>query len=417
MTTPPGATVVVMPKLSDAMEAGTIVAWLIGDGAPVSEGQDLVEIETDKAIATYQSPGDGVLHRIVSDGDTIAVGQPIAELSGSGARNGSAPSEADEAAAPHDSSDAGNGRGAPTASVDTRVAASPLARRRARAAGIDIRLVAGTARGGRVLSRDVDAYLEEAAANRGGARPEASAQADEPQPAAAEPTQRIPLTRSQLLVAERMAEAHNTIPDFQTTVEVDMEECIRLRASLKQLDGAAVTPSLNDLVIGACARALREHPKLNSSFAGDVFELHDAVHIGMAVAAEDRLLVPAIRDADKRDPLAIAAETKRLVSAVRDGSVAPAELNGATFTVSNLGMLGVDEFTAVISPPQVAILAVGAVAQRPVVFDGAMAIRSTVRVTLSADHRVIYGADAGRFLASLRRLLENPVALLLSNDS
>lgn len=410
---PDGATVVVMPKLSDAMEDGTIVTWLIGDGIPVTRGQDLLEIETDKAIAIYQSPADGILHRVVSEGDTIGVGEPIAELRGSAPESKAPGSQA----GPTITRAAAAGPTVASTGDGTRVMASPLARRKARATGVDLRLVAGSGRGGRILSSDVDVHLEQTARNQGAALPGASADVRAADSAASEQdTKRTPFNRSQMLVARRMTEAHNTIPDFQAAVEIDMAECVRLRASLNELERPGPAPSFNDLVIRACALALKQHPRLNSYYAGDAVERHDAVHIGMAVAVDDRLLVPTIRDADSRDLLEIATESKRLVTRARDGSITPGELDGATFTVSNLGMLAVDDFTAVITPPQVGILAVGVVAERPVVRDGLITVRSIMRATLSADHRVVYGADAGRFLASLRRLLENPIALLLNSD-
>jgi pyruvate dehydrogenase E2 component (dihydrolipoamide acetyltransferase) len=217
-----------------------------------------------------------------------------------------------------------------------------------------------------------------------------------------------------MVVLRRMTQAKATIPDFQVSVEIDMEGCRDLRSSLTQLELDGPVPSYNDMVIKACAGALRTHPRVNSSYRDDAIELHETISVGMAVAAADRLLVATVRQADVLGLSQIAAETRRLAARVRDETITPAELSGASFTVSNLGMLGVDDFTAVINPPQAAILAVGAVAPRPVVRDGELVARTTMRATLSADHRVLYGADAAAFLATVKNLLEQPVRLLLA---
>jgi pyruvate dehydrogenase E2 component (dihydrolipoamide acetyltransferase) len=213
-----------------------------------------------------------------------------------------------------------------------------------------------------------------------------------------------------------MAQAKSTIPDFQVSVEIDMEGCRELRTSLTQLELEGPVPSYNDMVIKACAGALRKHPRVNGSYRDEAIELHESVNVGMAVAADQRLLVATVKHADDLNLKEIAAETRRLAARVRDETIMPAELSGATFTVSNLGMLGVDDFTAVINPPQAAILAVGAVTPRAVVRNGELVARTTMRATLSADHRVLYGADAAAFLATVKSLLEQPLLLLLGND-
>jgi pyruvate dehydrogenase E2 component (dihydrolipoamide acetyltransferase) len=389
-------TSVAMPKLSDAMEDGTIVAWLIEDGAPVGEGEDLVEIETDKATAVYPAPGAGTLRRLAGVGDTIMVGDPIADLDGGDAAASSARPAAASPAPPADG-------------PRRRPMISPLARRAAAEAGVDPAAITGSGPRGRISRRDVEAHLRRSVA--------ASAAAPDV-PTAAAPlapgreATRVPLSRSGWLVAERMVRSRSEIPDFQTTVEVDMEDCAALRGSVRGLDPEAPVPSFNDMVLKACALALREHPRVNASWAGDAVELHAGVHLGMAVADGERLLAPVIRDADRLGMRALAAETRRLAARVREETISPDELEGATFTVSNLGMLGVEEFTAVITPGQAAILAVGAVAPRAVVRDGTLVARTTMRATLSADHRLVYGADAANFLASVRRALEQPVTLL-----
>jgi pyruvate dehydrogenase E2 component (dihydrolipoamide acetyltransferase) len=220
------------------------------------------------------------------------------------------------------------------------------------------------------------------------------------------------LTRIQQLVARRMAESRATVPDFTLQTEVDMEGCVALRAGLKDAQTPAV-PTYNDMVVKACAIALRESPRANGSYRDGRFELHSRVNVGVAVAATDTLIVPTVFDADAKSLTAIAAETRQLAEAVRTGSVTPPQLSGGTFTVSNLGMYGVTSFTAVINPPQAAILAVGTLAQRAVVRDGELVVRHMMNVTLACDHRILYGADAAQFLARIRQLLEQPLALAL----
>jgi pyruvate dehydrogenase E2 component (dihydrolipoamide acetyltransferase) len=217
------------------------------------------------------------------------------------------------------------------------------------------------------------------------------------------------LTRTQQLIARRMAESKATVPDFTLRTEIDMEACVRLRADLKALGGDV--PSYNDMVVRAGALALREFPRANGSYRDGRFELHSRVNVGVAVAAQDSLVVPTVFDADRKSLREIARETRALAERVRAGTVTPPELSGGTFTVSNLGMYGVTDFTAVINPPQAAILAVGALAQRPVVRDGALVARHTMGATLVCDHRILYGADAAEFLARIRALLEQPLAL------
>jgi pyruvate dehydrogenase E2 component (dihydrolipoamide acetyltransferase) len=412
--------VVPMPKLSDAMEDGTIVAWLIDDGAPVAEGEELVEIETDKATAVYPAPAAGRLRRLAAVGETIAVGDPIADLSGDEAADpgpASVASPAPDAAPAAARAPESVGAGAPR----RRPMVSPLARRAAAEAGVDLSAVTGSGPRGRISRRDVEAHLRRSAAAHPAATP---AGATPIAPASVAPTTaaatsaasgstRAPLTRSARLVGERMTRSRAEIPDFQTTVAIDMEECVRLRESVRALGAEAPVPSFNDMVLKACALALREHPRVNASWAGDALELHEHVHVAMAVADGARLLAPVVRHADRLGMRALAAETRRLAGRVREQTISPEELEGATFTVSNLGMLGVDEFTAVITPGQAAILAVGAVAPRAVVRDGALVARTTMRATLSADHRIVYGADAASFLASVRGSLEQPLSLLV----
>ena len=259
------------------------------------------------------------------------------------------------------------------------------------------RRVTGSGAYGRILKLDVVA---------------AAQQADRPAaPAAAGDDQLQTLTRSQAIVARRMVQSRQTVPDFALEVDVDMSECLRMRSEFKQFADPA--PSLNDLIVKASALALRRHPRANASFRDEQFALHPRVNVAVAVAADDALIAPVVFDADAKTLGAIAADTRRLIESVRSGRVAPADLEGGTFTVSNLGMYGVDRFEGIINAPQSAILCVGAVSDRPVAIDGELAVRPVASFTLAADHRILYGADAARFLVEIRGLLEHPLALAL----
>lgn len=417
---------VIMPRLSDSMEEGTILRWLVADGSEVQRGQELAEIETDKASMVYEADASGILRIVALEGDTLPVGAPIAQLLEPGEQPAPVPATNGKAthvnAAPQVPQPAVQAPQppAPEAVSAARVRASPLARRLAAAAGLDLASIAGSGPGGRVVKADVER------ATQGAVAPAAAGSASSgaltpPAPAAtgavgsAGPvkgeSEVVELTRTQELIARRMAEAKATIPEFTLRCEIDMEAAVALRSDLKKLTERPA-PSFNDLVVKACALALREHPRANGTYRDGRFELHGRVNIGVAVAAKDALVVPVVRDADLLSVWEISAETRRLAAAVREGTITPPELSGGTFSVSNLGMFGVDAFTAVINPPQAAILAVGSLAQRPVVRDGQLALGHTMNVTLSCDHRILYGADAAEFLASVRELLQQPLALL-----
>jgi pyruvate dehydrogenase E2 component (dihydrolipoyllysine-residue acetyltransferase) len=443
------ATDVVMPRLSDSMEEGTILKWLVEPGGEVKRGEGLVEIETDKANMTYDADTDGVLVEVIaSEGDTLAVGEVIARIgdssekpvSGVGSRGddqqpdtgvGSREPEPDvgggfppsddapeaepglarrEAAREPERSDGGNG-GDPS-----RVKASPVARRMAREMGVELAGLSGSGPGGRIVKADV-----EAATKDGGARVEAAAAPPPPPdsvPAMREgatakgETQVIELTRLQQTVTRRMAESKATAPDFTLIAEVDMTLAVELRKRLK--DATEHPPSFNDMIVKAAANALREHPRVNGAYRDGRFELYSRVNVGIAVAAQDALVVPTIFDADRKSLGQIAREGRELAEKVRDGKITPPEVAGGTFTVSNLGMYGIDEFTAVINPPQAAILTVGALKKRAIVDDsGRVVPRDTLKLSLVCDHRILYGADGAVFLARVRELLEQPLALAL----
>ncbi len=413
---------IVMPRLSDSMEEGTILQWFVAEGAEVKEGEPLVEVETDKASVTYEAESDGTVLSIAApEGSTVAVGAVIAVI---GAAGESAPAAAVAAVAtPVHAPAVLSGSAAafppavapgPPAGNGGRVKASPLARRIAAQSGIDLAALTGSGPGGRVIRADVERLGDSptpspvrdvAASSAVGMAPAAGMAKGE--------SSVQQLTRTQQLVARRMAESRATVPDFELRCEVDMSNTVALREQLRDFHDPL--PSFNDFIVRAVALCLREFPGVNASYRDATIERHSRVNVGIAVASEDSLVVPTIFDADVKALTEIAAEARALAQRVRDGSISPAELSGGTFTVSNLGMYGIDSFSAVINPPQAAILAVGSLKPRPVVDEsGAIVARETVHLTLAADHRILYGADGARFLARVRERLEKPASLLLA---
>jgi pyruvate dehydrogenase E2 component (dihydrolipoamide acetyltransferase) len=422
---------VVMPRLSDSMEEGTILKWLKASGDEVRLGEAIAEIETDKATMTYEADAAGFLQIVAAEGETLAIGAvianmvaspedaagPVAESVGAAAAAAASPApdetpapaerELVPAAVPAAAGEATEATEATaTAASGGRVKASPVARRIAAELGVDLAHVVGSGPDGRVVKADV------VAAGNGAAAASPPAAADATGPGAKGAVEVIEPNRTQQLIARRMASAKATIPEFQVTVEVDAEAAFELREQLR--GQAEPLPSLNDLVIKACALALRVHPGVNAAYVDGHFERYGRVNIGMAVASEGTLVVPTVFDADVKSLTEIALTTRALAAKVRDATVSPSELAGGTFTVSNLGMLGVARFTAVINPPQAAILAVGAANPRAVVgTDGSVTARRVMELTISADHRIVYGADAADFLATVRKRLERPAGLLL----
>ena len=466
-----------MPKLSDTMEEGTILQWLAGDGDAVEKGQPIVEIETDKANMTVEAPESGALHLLAAEGDVLAVGEPIAEIGEGAAPEAAdeepvvvLPDDEDEGEAvaieerdADQFDDAGDERTeipvgddgtareigaelspeetypgaraadeveadeaepapepapeAPSRDGADRPKASPLARRLAGELGVDIAAVHGTGPDGRIVRADVEAAARgDEGARRAPAQPTAPARAarpaETPRPAAA-PGERVPLTRLQRTVAARMAASSAEAPQFALQRDVDATEAVALRRQLVEAAPDGEGPSLNDLIVRAVAMAAAEQPEAVSRFDGDALVRPDGVHVGIAVAVERGLLVPVIRDADRKGVGQIAREARDLIARTRDGSITPAELEGSVVSVSNLGMFGIDRFTAIINPPEAAILAVGRAAERPVVREGEVVVREIMTLTLSVDHRAVYGADGALFLARVAELLERPGALVL----
>jgi len=453
------ATKVYMEALSPTMEEGRLAAWLKQEGDEVKEGDVLAEVETDKATMELVARGAGVLRKLlIGEGDTANVGtvigviaapdEDIASLVGGEA---SAPAAAAPAAQERaeGGADAGKGEGevavaepapaapaaaAPPAASATpaaapppaqpaagaqdgagaegngRVKASPLARRLAAEAGMQIGAVQGSGPGGRIVKRDV-----EEAVKSGGAPERAAAAAAAPPAAEAGAGYRDQaLSPMRKTIAKRLTQSLGPVPHFFLTVEVDMEEAGRLRARMNErLAEEGVKLSPNDLVIRAVAGALRRHPWVNAAWTGDAVRFHDRVHIGVAVAVDEGLITPVVHDADRKGLAQIAAEVRELAGRAREKKLKPEEYTGSTFSISNLGMFGIEEFTAIINPPEAAILAVGAIAPRVVVDEGGnMVVRQRMRMTLSCDHRVIDGATGAKFLETLRSYLEDPVLML-----
>jgi len=418
------AEIIEMPRLSDTMTEGVIAKWHKKVGDLIKPGDLLAEIETDKATMEFEAPiGGALLYIGAPEGKPIPIGAPIAiigkpdedisALLNQGASpappesvTSPVPAQPQPAATPPPPAEAparvpaSPALGAPPA--ETRLKASPLARSMAQKAGIDLHQVHGTGEGGRIIRRDVEAYLSHAVATTPVATPA--------QPAAA-PYQEVPLSQMRKTIARRLTASMQEAPHFYLTRAVSMEAAATWREKLNALSPHKI--SFNDLIIKAVAMALRKHPYLNAAWMGDHIRLYQEIHIGFAVAVEEGLIVPVLRHADRKGLSEIAAETVLLAQKARERKLAPEEYTGSTFSISNLGMFGIEEFTAVINPPEAAILAVGAIQPTPVVKDGQVVVERRMRVTLSCDHRVVDGATGAAFLETFTQLLEEPARLLL----
>ncbi|HEU4737624.1 MAG TPA: dihydrolipoamide acetyltransferase family protein [Solirubrobacterales bacterium] len=424
---------VVMPRLSDSMEEGTILSWLKQVGDEIAVGDELVEIETDKANMAYEADEAGTLTEILAqEGETLPIGSPIARIGDSNGDGQSArpagpvsdTSPAPTGAGPASSPPTGQEKEADAAgsSADAqseggeRVKASPLARRLARDKGLDLKELHGSGPGGRIVKHDVEeAEASSSAARAPSTQPEGAGAATPAAGGTAKgDTETRDLNKLQQTIARRMAESKATAPHFYLTIEIDMGKAVAARAAIKGATKEGdVVPSFNDMIVKACAIALREFPKANGAYRDGRFELYSRINVGIAVAGDEALVVPTIFDADKKGLRQIAADARAVAAKVRDGSVTPPELSGGTFTVSNLGMFGIDEFDAVINMGQAAILAVGAIREQPAVRDGEIVPAQLMKATLSCDHRVLYGAEGAEFLARVKQLLEEPVSLAL----
>jgi pyruvate dehydrogenase E2 component (dihydrolipoamide acetyltransferase) len=422
------AVVVTMPKMSDTMMEGTISAWLKKVGDAVKSGEIIAEVETDKATMELESYEDGVLLYIgVEAGGSVPVDGVIAVIGEKGAdyqsllaaHQGGAsiapPVEVASPAAPVAvAAPAPVLAPAPVAAVvpsstgTERVKASPLAKKIASETGVDIRQVSGSGEGGRIVKRDIETFVPIAAT----ASPQAaSSQAGVAPALGQESFREEKVSQMRKTIAKRLAESKYSAPHFYLTMEINMDKAIEARKSMNEFGTAKI--SFNDLVIKASAAALRQNPKVNSSWLGDKIRYNDHIHIGMAVAVEEGLLVPVIRFADQLSLSQISNQAKSLGQKAKNKELQPKDWEGNTFTISNLGMFGIDEFTAIINPPDACILAVGGIKETVIVKDGQMKIGNVMKVTLSCDHRVVDGAVGSAFLLSLKGLLEDPVRILI----
>ncbi len=462
-------TKVFMEALSPTMEEGRLVKWLKSEGDQVTSGDPIAEVETDKAIMEIVARGDGVLRKqLIAEGGTAPVGQLLGVIAakdenidelvaGAGTAGGGQKSEqpADEskarpaeqvvaktqeeagassvprsashaqgeastppqqktasrpgAAAPPAGGSAPAAPAAPSAARESsgnggRARSSPLARRLASERGVDLGHVQGSGPGGRIIKRDI-----EAAAEAGTAAPRAAGAA--PARAREGDFEDVPVSQMRRTIARRLSESIGPVPTFYLTAELDLERVAEMRSAMAEL-GDEFKVSFNDIILKAVATALVQHPECNAHWLGDTIRYFNRVHLGMAVAIEDGLITPVIFDADQKGMRQLSQEARELAKRARDRRLRPEEYTGATFSVSNLGMFGIDDFTAIINPPEAGILAVGGIEEKPVVRDGDLIIRRRMRVTMSCDHRVIDGATGAKFLQTLRRMIENPLAMM-----
>jgi pyruvate dehydrogenase E2 component (dihydrolipoamide acetyltransferase) len=433
------ATQVVMPKLSPTMEEGQLARWLKKEGDKVSMGEPLAEIDTDKATMEMQALSNGVLRKIlIHEGDSAPLGQPIAIIGepdedisdllksvgeAKPAKAETAPEQSSEPdAAPAVEEPAkedapavsGDGRGPSPAQPGGRVLISPIAARMAADAGIDFKTLQGSGPGGRIVKKDIESAMSgkrERPAATAGLRPlprstekgkvyGPSAYRDEP------------VSEMRRTIAKRLVTSIGPVPHFFLTIEIDMERAGDMRRSINELY-PDLKLSINDIIIKVAAVALMQHPQVNASFQDKTIRYYEHADIGVAVATENGLITPIIRAAEMKSLLDIPTEVRELADRARARKLTPEEYTGATFSISNLGMFGIEEFTAVINPPEGAILAVGAMAQKPVVKDGAVEVRQRMRVTMSCDHRVIDGAIGAKFLQTFKQIMENPLYLFV----
>ena len=434
-----------MEALSPTMEEGRLVKWNRNEGDQVAKGDVLAEIETDKAVMDLVARGDGVLRkRLIEEGGTAPVGQLLGVIGAAdediSALVAQAPAAKAAPATPAAAPAAAPAQAAPPAALQSapppappraaapappappaaaqpprsagngeRQRSSPLARRLASERGLDLQQLSGSGPGGRIIRRDIDAALAGGVAT---AAPAVAATSTGRAPAApGQDFTDVPLSQIRKTIAKRLTESIGPIPTFYLTSEVDVTRIAEMRDAMSA-QGAEFKVSYNDIILKAVATALEQHPEVNAHWLGDRIRQFNRVHVGMAVAIDEGLITPVIFDADRKGLLQIARESRALVERARARRLTPDEYTGSTFSVSNLGMFGIDQFTAIINPPEAGIIAVGAVEDKPVVVNGAVAVRKRLRLTMSCDHRVIDGALGARFLQALRTMLENPLMMV-----
>ncbi|MFY9465362.1 MAG: pyruvate dehydrogenase complex dihydrolipoamide acetyltransferase [Sediminibacterium sp.] len=417
--------VVLMPRLSDTMTEGVIAGWQKNIGDTVKKGEVLADIETDKATMELESYKDGILlYQGAKAGEKIQVndllciigkeGLDVAAIVAAAKSGGAKPAAATASAAAPVAQPAG-APAAPTAPVaetvinEGRIFASPLAKKLAAEKGVDLRFIKGSGDNGRITKTDVENYVPAVASAAPASK--AAAPAAAPVVTGQVSFTDVPLSQMRKVIAKRLSESLFTAPHFYLTMSIDMDAAIAARAKMNEV--AKVKISFNDMVVKATAMALKQNPKVNSSWMGDFIRYNDHINIGVAVAVEDGLLVPVVRYADGKSLSQIGAEVKDFAQKAKDKKLQPADWEGSTFTISNLGMFGIDQFTAIINPPDSCILAVGGIAAEPVVKNGQIVPGNMMKVTLSCDHRVVDGATGAAFLQTLKQLLEEPVRMLV----
>lgn len=419
------AEVIKMPRMSDTMEEGNIVGWMAKVGDKVSPGDVLAEVETDKATMELESFHEGYLLYIGVKEGPVAVDGILAVIGEKGedykadleaASASSSKSEAPKEETKEEPKSVEPAKeeaktttaAVETSSSDSRVKASPLAKSIAKEAGIDISQVPGSGDNGRVIKKDVESFIEKggASASTGSAvskkalRVESDFEYGD-----------VPVSQMRKVIAKRLGESKFGAPHFYLTIEIDMDNAVKARKEIN--DAGDVRISFNDLVVKAAAMSLRKNPRINSSWHGDKITYHEDIHIGVAVAVPDGLLVPVVRDTDLKSLSMINQEVRNLAGKAKDKKLTPEQMSGNTFTISNLGMFGIDEFTAIINPPDACIMAIGSIFQKPVVKNGEIVVGNVMKVTLSCDHRVVDGATGAQFLKTFRSMLEQPLRLIV----
>ncbi|HSS19448.1 MAG TPA: pyruvate dehydrogenase complex dihydrolipoamide acetyltransferase [Pyrinomonadaceae bacterium] len=433
------ATQVIMPKLSPTMEEGQLSRWLKKEGDKVSMGEPLAEIDTDKATMEMQALGSGVLRKILLPEGSSAplgqmigiIGEPEEDISALLSQAGSAPaaksaepasgsetSQAKPEAVPapeavEKASDNGHHETAPAEPAATgRLIASPLAARMAAESGIDLRSVTGSGPGGRIIKRDVESLMSGKTATSKSHLRAVETPRFQPSTTAASAYRDEPASEMRRTIAKRLVTSLGPVPHFFLTTEIEMDRAAEMRKGINELD-PELKISINDIIIKVAAAALMQHPKVNASYQDKAIRYYEQADVGVAVAIEEGLITPIVRAANQKSLSEIAAEIRDLAGRARNRKLKPEEYMGASFSISNLGMFGIDEFTAIINPPEAAILAVGAMSAKPVVKENEVVIRQMMRVTMSCDHRVVDGATGAKFLQTFKKILENPLFLVV----
>ncbi|MFT7072593.1 pyruvate dehydrogenase complex dihydrolipoamide acetyltransferase [Patiriisocius sp. Uisw_017] len=412
---PEGVEIITMPRLSDTMEEGTVAAWLKQEGDTIEEGEILAEIETDKATMEFESFYNGTLLKIgIAEGETAKVdallaivgpkGTDVSGITGTSAKP-EAPKKEEIPVKVETKKEAVEEKTTPKTTVvsssnsDKRIFASPLAKKMAEDKGISLAQVQGSGENGRIVKSDIESYQPQVVG------------AAAYNPVGTESFEDIKNSQMRKTIAKRLGESKFTAPHYYLTVELDMDNAIASRAAINS--DPEVKISFNDMIVKACAMALRKHPQVNSQWTGDTTRIANHIHIGVAVAVDEGLLVPVLKFADQMTFSQIGVNVKDLAGKARSKKITPQEMDGSTFTVSNLGMFGIKEFTSIINAPNSAILSVGAIIQKPVVKNGAIAVGNTMTVTLACDHRTVDGATGAKFLQTLRNYIENPVTMFV----